>query len=138
MVKLLTDLTRAFQVTFPEDESIAGRGELPDPFYCGLTKALGEDLGEVDFVHAIEQAGKKGFLIVNGDRAWLARYEPPGTTDVLFLSSLRHGRYSERVLLDDKGGGEIEAVYKHRHLGRDGALLARIPTPFHQERWGLT
>lgn len=126
MVNWLEDLTRAYRRAFPDDKDIVGRGELPGAFYLGLTHVLNGDLGAVDFVHFIEHGDKPGFLIVQGERAWIGSFTPPDTTDLLFLGEPRYGRYSEHVIVNDKMGGEIEAKYEHRRLGRDAALIARI------------
>jgi len=125
MVDWYRDLKHAFRSAFPEDETIVGRGELPDPFYAGLAESLGT-LGEVDFVHAVEHEDKTSFLIVRQDSAWLVRFAEPSSTETIFFGDLRGGRYRESVTVDDKGSGEIEAVYKHRRIGRE-ELRARIP-----------
>ena len=41
MANWLSDLTRAFRLSFPEDEAITTRGELPDRFYRALVESLG-------------------------------------------------------------------------------------------------
>lgn len=124
------DLRRAFAWALPDD--LAEGNSLPEPFYHGLVDVFGGERRDVDFVHPVSQEGSTGFLIVRGERVWLVRFEAPATTEVSFLGDLQGGRYTERLVLDEKGDLEIDGIFRHRRLGRNGDLHARIIKPSRQ------
>jgi hypothetical protein len=83
-------------------------GQLPDHFHHALSDALGGL--DVDVVHAAEFRGKEGFVLVQAERAWFARFEAPNTTELLFLGDMRGGLYSEVHVPDGNGGVEIDGL----------------------------
>jgi hypothetical protein len=129
MVDWYTDLKRAFERAFPEDEAMRMRGELPGPFFAGVRESLPELADrEVDVVHAVEYEDQPAFLIVRGPNAWLLWFDKPDSTTTLFLGDLRGGRYRERITIDEAGDARVAVTYEHDRLD-EKALRASFPAP---------
>jgi hypothetical protein len=119
------DLRFVFQDTFGELEG----GYLPEPFYAALTDSIGSK-PEIDLIHPVEDDDGQALLFVQGDRAYIVRYEPRDTTEFRFLGKLKGGRYTERVKVPEKGL-DITMEFEHRRLGEGKALRTSLAQEMH-------
>jgi hypothetical protein len=103
-------------------------GDLPEPAFSGLVEILGDD-PTVDLVHAVEVDGSEGFLFVQGDNAYVARFAPPEPATVTFFGDLNSGRYTEQVDRQEKES-VYEMQFEHDRLGGGRAIHAGFSRPY--------
>jgi hypothetical protein len=91
---------------------------LPEPFYNGITDALGD--AQIDLIHPVEFAGQPGFLFLQRDAAAFVRYEEP-VTEVIYLGdltpagSMRNGFHSPRKETTSNCSSNIVALASGHH-----------------------
>jgi hypothetical protein len=88
-----------------------GSSVIPESLWAALRERVSVDFA-VDVIHPVSEDNVAFLMIDQEGNAILVRFDPPSTTRLFTLGSLRGGRYEEAIEYSDKAPPTLEASFR--------------------------